>query len=401
MAKALRLLKFDTAHPEGYLQRLQQQRAAELVPLGYEDYYRWLMELRVGMSDFLTYPMNQAGWVAREFWAKDRLLMRKLAASGEVESVGLTDRVRFGLQHALSLSLRDVASFRWGLGSDLKKRYWLISRYIESFRPDVIFVREPAHIDGEFFNRFRDRCALVALIGCNTNHAQHWDPHRYDALFTLTGEYDRFFKVQGLNSHLFKYGVDERVLHEVTGLPKKHDCTFVGFLGQPSQSRKTKLMNAVAGAVGFKWWGVKGSDISQFPSLERTWQGEKAGLEMLEIYRQSKIVLNDYVDMAGGTNVNIRTKEVLGVGSLLLTRQADNIRELEQEGALATFRDADECVVKIRHFLANDVEREQISAKGLQVALQKFNYRDIANRVMDVISEAYERKRPRLKPWRS
>jgi spore maturation protein CgeB len=144
---------------------------------------------------------------------------------------------------------------------------------------------------------------------------------------------------------------------------------------------------------------VKGSDISQFPSLERTWQGEKAGLEMLEIYRQSKIVLNDYVDMAGGTNVNIRTKEVLGVGSLLLTRQADNIRELEQEGALATFRDADECVVKIRCLLENDEEREKIAARGLHVALERFNYRDIAKRVMEVISEAHEKKCGRLKPW--
>lgn len=401
MAKALRLLKFDTAHPEGYLQRLQQQRAAELAPLGYEDYYRWLMELRVGMSDFLTYPMNQAGWVAREFWAKDRLLMRKLAGSGEIRGVGLPGRLRFALQHALSLSLLDVASLRWDRRRDLERRYWLIRHYIESFRPDVIFIREPAHIDGEFFDRFRDRCALVALIGCNTNHAQHWDPHRYDAVFTLTSEYDRFFKVQGLNSHLFEYGVDERVLGEVSGLPKEHDCTFVGFLGQPSQSRKSELLENVARAVEFKWWGVKGSNISQFPSLERAWQGETAGLEMLKIYRQSKIVLNDYVDMAGGINVNIRTKEVLGVGSALLTREADNIRDLERGGALATFRNADDCVAKIRCLLENDEEREKTAARGLHVALERFNYRDIAKRVMEVISEAHEKKCGRLKPWRS
>ncbi len=399
MGKALRLLKFDTAHPEGYLQRLQQERSSELESLDYAAYYRWLMELRVGMSDFLTHPMNEAGWVAREFLAKDRLLMRKLAESGEIQGVGLSGRLRFAAQHASSLSLFDIVSLRWDRRRDLERRYWLMRRYIESFKPDVIFVREPAHIDGEFFDRFRDRCALVALIGCNTNHAQHWDPHRYDAVFTLTGEYDRFFKIQGLNSHVFEYGVDERVFTEVSDLPKKFDCTFVGFLGQSTQSRKSELLERVAAAVDFKWWGVKGPDIGKYPALERSWQGETAGLEMLKIYRQSKIVLNDYVDMAGGTNVNIRTKEVLGVGSMLLTREAANIMHLEQEGALATFKDADECVAKIKYYLADETSRKAIASKGLATALEKFNYRHIASRVMEVIAEVHDRKKMRLKPW--
>jgi hypothetical protein len=399
MAKSLRLLKFDTAHPEGYLQHLQRQCAAELAPMDYEEYYRWLMGLRVGMSDFLTHPMNQAGWVTREFLPKDRLLMRKLAESGEVKGIGLSGRFRFGAQHALSLSLLDIVCLRWGRRRDLERRYWFMRRYIESYKPDVIFVREPAHIDGEFFDRFRDRCALVALIGCNTNHAQHWDPHRYDAVFTLTGEYHRFFKIQGLNSHIFDYGVDERVISEVSGLPKKFDCTFVGFLGQATQSRKSELLERVAAAVDFKWWGVKGPDMGKYPALERSWQGETAGLEMFQIYRQSKIVLNDYVDMAGGTNVNIRTKEVLGVGSMLLTREATNITHLEQEGALVIFKNADDCVSKLRHYLADETSREDIASKGLATALKKFNYRDSACQVMDVIADAHDRKKIRLKPW--
>ena len=399
MGKALRLLKFDAVHPEGYLQRLQQERCRELASLDYNAYYRWLMGLRVGMSDFLTHPMNEAGWVAREFLTKDRLLMGKLTASGEIEGVGLPGRFCFGAKHALSLSLLDLVCLRWHRRRDLEKRYWLMRRYIEGFKPDVIFVREPAHIDGKFFECFRNRCVLVALIGCNTNHVQHWDPHRYDAVFTLTEEYDRFFKVQGLNSHLFEYGVDERVVSEVSGLPKKFDCTFVGFLGQPTQSRKSELLEKVAAAVNFKWWGVKGPDMAKYPALEHSWQGETAGLEMLKIYRQSKIVLNDYVDMAGGTNVNIRTKEVLGVGSMLLTREASNIMHLERDGVLATFINAEDCIAKVRRYLANETDREAIAAKGLSRALAIFNYRDISRRVMNIIEAQHESKRFRLSAW--
>lgn len=404
MDKSLRLLKFDSAHPEGCLQRLQQQRSAELASLDYKGYYEWLMDLRLGMSDFLTHPMNEAGWVAREFLAKDRILMRKLGQAGEIARAGLGGRLQFALRQALSLPVSDAVSFRWTRGADLQWRYWLIRNYVATFRPDVIFVREPAHIDGDFFNAFRDKCTLVALIGCNTNHAQHWDPHRYDVVFTLTEEYQRFFTIQGINSHVFEYGVDDRLQRQVSGLPKKYDCTFVGFLGQPTQSRKTELMDHLASRIEFKWWGVKGSEISKFPALLATWQGEVAGLEMFQIYKQSRIVLNDYVDMAGGANVNIRTKEVLGVGSMLLTREADNVRGLEAGGALVTFRDADDCVSKARHYLAHDPEREKIAECGLQTALQRFNYRSIARNVMSIIGQAHEKKnavRRGPSAWRS
>jgi len=72
---------------------------------------------------------------------------------------------------------------------------------------------------------------------------------------------------------------------------------------------------------------------------------------------------------------------------------------LEQEGALATFKDADDCVAKVKYYLADETSREAIASKGLATALEKFNYRQIARRVMDVIAEAHDRKKIRLKPW--
>jgi spore maturation protein CgeB len=83
---------------------------------------------------------------------------------------------------------------------------------------------------------------------------------------------------------------------------------------------------------------------------------------------------------------------VFGVGSFLLTRAAEALRSLEAEGALSTFADADDCVGKIKHYLMNEEERERIAARGLQVALRDFNYKDIARKMMDVIAELYTRK---------
>jgi spore maturation protein CgeB len=130
--------------------------------------------------------------------------------------------------------------------------------------------------------------------------------------------------------------------------------------------------------------------LAKYPALERTWQGETAGIDMLRIYKQSRVVLNDYVDMAAGTNVNMRTKEVMSVGSMLLTRRAANIESLERTRALATFGDAEECVGKIRHYLAHDAEREVVAAKGLRIALRDFNYRDISAKMRQVLESKVE-----------
>jgi len=113
---------------------------------------------------------------------------------------------------------------------------------------------------------------------------------------------------------------------------------------------------------------------------------------MLKIYKQSKVVLNDYPDFMQGHSNNMRNMEVFSVGSFLLTRAAEALRSLEKEEAVATFKDADDCVAKLRHFLANEAEREAVAKKGHRLALEKFNYRDIGRRVMGVIEEEYERK---------
>jgi class 3 adenylate cyclase len=84
--------------------------------------------------------------------------------------------------------------------------------------------------------------------------------------------------------------------------------------------------------------------------------------------------------------------EVFMSGSMLLTRAAGHVDQLERDGALATFDTAASCIAKARHYLAADAEREAIAAKGQALARARFNYRDIVRRVMDVIGEAYERK---------
>lgn len=392
----LKLLKLGSFHPPSYLEAKQAAERERISGIGYEDYYRWLMALRNGTSDSFTHHMNDAGWEAREFVTIDDVLLEKLGQAGETQRRGM---VRSLLEYAGSLSVRDAVRLRWGVNYNRYRRHERVADYIRKFQPDVLFIREPCHLDGRMFDQFRDKCLIVSLIACQTNHPWNWEAHRSDVIFTFTEDYRRFFKVQGITSEVVPVGFDERVADELASLPKAYNCTFVGYLGVPAQRMKTQLLEEVAQKVPFQWWGVKGEEMARYPALERAWQGEAAGIDMLRIYRQSKIVLNDYPDFMQGHSNNLRNMEVFMSGSMLLTRAALNLERFEEEGGLVTFETAESCVAKAKHYLVADAEREAIAGKGQQLARERFNYRDIVRGMMETIAEAHEKRRTRLGGW--
>jgi hypothetical protein len=396
MRQKLRLLKFDSVHPYDFLHRKQAQDRQRLLGLSYEEYYAWLMAQRLGMSDFLTFYMNEAGWRAREVVPVDEILLEKLPVSVRPSA---RKRAHQLLRRIASSPVKDFLTLRSINENEQIRRENKYEAYINSFKPDVIFIREPCHVDGRFWDRFRDRCLIVGFTGCTTLDPWNWNTHRHDVIFTLTEEYLNFFRAEGVESHLFSYGIDERLARDLSGAGKKYDCAFVGYLGVLDQRVKTKLMESIAQQVDFKWWGIKGPEIDEQSALHKTWQGPVAGIDMFRIYKESKIVVNEYPEMAMSKNVNMRTMEVLNVGSFLLTRAASNIEWLEKAGALVTFNSPEDCLKKIKHYLADEGSREKIAAQGLQTALENFNYRDITRGVMQVISAAYEKKRSKLKPW--
>jgi len=396
MTHPLRVLKFDSVYPFDVLRKKQMLNKHLLRNLSYEDYYGWLMRQRLNLSDFLTYYMDEAGWLAREVISLDDVLLEKLPVTFRPSAAA---RMRESLRRLASSSLVDLLGFKLLKQRSRLRREYRLSNYIETFRPHVLCVREPSQMKGAFWERFRERCLIVAFTGCVTLDTWDWNAHRYDVIFTLTEEYRNFFSVEGIESHLFGYGVDERLASEVKADTKSYDCSFVGYLGTPDQRAKTKLMEFIAQHIDFKWWGVIGPEISERSALYKAWQGPVAGIEMFCVYKQSKIVVNEYPEMAASKNVNMRTMEVLDVGSFLLTRAASNIEWLEEAGALVTFRSPEDCLNKIKHYLADDAARERIAAQGLRTALEHFNYRDITRGVMEVISAAYDKKRSKLKPW--
>lgn len=369
----MKLLKFDIIHPNHYLQKKQQEWKEDLDKLSLEDYHDKLVKLRSNFSDFYTYSFSQLGWEAREFFPSDNIYLEKVAQNLFGNSL-IIERVKNQLKNKLY-----PIEERW--------KYFIIREYIKNYNPDILFIREAVGISSRFWREFSNKKLVVARLSAPL--PADWSPFDFDVIYTDVPIYQKLFDFNNIK-HYFNYnGFDKRVLDELETTDKVYDITFVGGLGINAFKDRTQLMNEIAKSddIKFCWWGYKTSKIQE--SLNNTHQGITGGLEMFQVYKNSKIVLNDYIGIAENVALNQRMYEVMGVGSLLLTRYSDDITKFFPSDILITYRNAAECLDKIHYFLKNEKEREEIAKLGQSYILEHFSYLKNMQQVKSELTKEY------------
>jgi len=371
----LRLLKFDTVNPEKYLLEKLAENSQKISGFGKKELLDWIISLRCNFSDFYTYNLKNLGWEAEEFIVSD-LYFEKAAKEiydGMLPFKKLKESFKDGIR---------PLKHRW--------RRRVLVDYIKRFKPDVIFVREVIGIPSDFWKYFNDRALIVSRLAASL--PLNWSPLDWDLIFTSTLTFRNFFSINKVSSVINQNGFDERLINEVKNDGKKYDFTFVGGLGRRYWKKRTECAEYLASNTNFKWWGIKGSDIGESNSLSKSYNGIKSGIEMMQIYKDSKIVFNDYGEIAEGEAVNQRIFEVMGIGSLLLTRHADNIKKIFPPDTHVMFKDERDCADKVNYFLKNEKEREEIAANGQRFILENFNYKNIMKELDIFLKKKFNEK---------
>jgi 2-polyprenyl-3-methyl-5-hydroxy-6-metoxy-1,4-benzoquinol methylase len=142
-------------------------------------------------------------------------------------------------------------------------------------------------------------------------------------------------------------------VHARHDVPKRYDVCFVGNVFSGPRSDLLRLLQA---------------------HFRNTFVGRCYFEEMARAYSAARVVFNRSVL----NDVNMRVFEAAACGSLLLTNDlSDNGQaELFRDGMhLATYRDAEELLDKVRFYLARDEARERIAAAGRAEALARHTYR--------------------------
>lgn len=261
----------------------------------------------------------------------------------------------------------------------------ILAAQVKQFRPDVFFCLAAERIGGEFLESIKGYYLLsvvqhaAPLTNCNFKG--------YDVVLSSLPNQVQWFREQGLRSELLKLGFEPAVLSRLKDQGKPLSATFVGGLSAV-HSQGNKLLETLCSKSLIRVWGYGLESLPQESAVRKCYMGQAWGQEMYQVLKDSKIALNRHIDVAENCANNLRLYETTGVGTMLLTDYKDNLSELFEPGKeVACYRDANECIEKIKYYLQHDNERQTIARAGQERTLREHTYYHRMEELVDIVSK--------------
>jgi spore maturation protein CgeB len=302
-----------------------------------------------------------------------------------------------------------------GISTDVNQE--ILFEQVRSFNPDILWIENLAGISFEWLTRIRHTLKNIKLIvgyHCSPFNKKVLDSlHAIDLIITCTPGLKTEFEKIGKRAFLVYHGFDKDILPRISGDTEiiKNDFIFSGSLisGGDFHSSRIKLIERIIEEninIGLyvdleKDYRIKAkqsifllntflknlrlgnlinkssilnygkSRVNSYSSALKNLKRQPVyGIEMLNLFRQSKIVLNYHIGVAGEYAGNMRMFEVTGVGSCLLTDNKKNLQELfDTEREVVAYDGEDDCIAKVNWLLDHEEERKKIALAGRQKTL--------------------------------
>ncbi len=297
----------------------------------------------------------------------------------------------------------------------------ILRRQIASFRPEVLFVEDHLLFTGDFVRQVRAECPSIrlVLVWCGSPIRSFDVFHAADLALSNVPELRRQITEGGGKCEYLAHAFDPVVLERLpAGGGKRFDLSFIGLIVAQAgfHNRRAELVRRLlvdANLTLFsgvwlpsEWQRARhfvkrtalralGREAGTFfgytlsAEARRNIRPPVFGLEMFRVLRESKVALNNHIDVSAGSASNMRLFEVTGMGSCLLTDWKDNIRELfEPDTEVATYRSVEECVEKAKWLLENESAREEMARAGQARTLRDHSFANRARRLDEIIRGA-------------
>jgi spore maturation protein CgeB len=359
----MRVLIVDTCYPAFLASHYESNPGLEQRP--YDEQWRALMDTFFGTADSYSHYLGELGHDAHEVVVNAEPLQRAWAR-----------------EHGRGASL--LGRLRRRAGSDL------VLAQAEWFEPDVVYVQHIGFLPPETMAVLKAQSRLlVGQIASEAPEAEHFQ--HLDLVLTSFPHYVSRFRSEGIASEYFRIGFDPRVLDRLGEVKPSHDVVFVGALGRLQHARGNDLLERAAERVPIDFWGYDLGHRPRTSPFVGRYHGEAWGLDMLQVLASARIAVNRHIDVAEDNANNMRLYEATGVGSLLLTDAKQNLGELFDVGReVIAYRDEDELVEAVEHFLAHEDERAAVAAAGQRRTLREHTY-EVRMRELADILDAYLR----------
>lgn len=313
---------------------------------------------------------------------------------------------------------------------DPDKKWDILFDQIKTFKPDVLWIENLSYVTPGFIKHLRNEIPAIRLIAAN-----HCSPFNskvleslgeVDFVITCTPGLKTSIENLGRKSYLVYHGFDSDLLRRTNGekTAPLNDFIFSGSLitGGDFHTQRIRLIERILEEkvpIGLyvnleKAYRIKAKQaiylFSKFVNkigLEKSFERFQIlkygktrvesysdtlmnhikppvfGIDMLELFISSKIVLNFHIGIAGDYAGNMRMFEVTGVGSCLLTDNKKNMPELFNiDSEVVVYDNEEDCVAKVKWLLDHEEEREKIALAGQKKTLQ---YHTVENRCKTIV----------------
>ncbi len=388
----MRLLKIGVYYP-AYLEQFYAERPG-LSARSYAAQHAALMDDCFGSSDFWTRALGTLGYETCDLVANAGPMQRAWAP-----------------EHGFAFDESD----------------WLFditAAQVKDFRPEVLIVADYSTVTAAFLRRLKDSCPSLRLVlgWCGAPYGDGSVFAECDVVLSCVPELVAHFREVGHRSRHVNHAFEPRVLEKLDDrAAPPADFVFIGSIVKSERFHlgREQLLSRLVAETDLQIW----SEVAPRPSPRQIFGDMKRraarlflgdamtstspppsqvderilsrarpplfGLKMFRQLRAGRVALNTHIDISPTSASNMRLFEATGVGTCLLTDWRANLAELfEPDAEVVAYRDAAECVEKVRYLLAHETERRRIAAAGQRRTLREHTFARRAAQIDDIIREA-------------
>jgi hypothetical protein len=369
-----------------YLQQFYARHPG-LTASSYAAQHAALIEGCFGSSDFWTKALTRLGYETCDLIANAEPLQRTWAAER-------------GLKF-------DEADWLFGI----------TEAQVRDFRPDVLIVADYSTVTAAFVRRLREVCPSLRLVlgWCGAPYSDGSVFGECDVVLSCVPELVSHFRETGHRSRHVNHAFEPRVLEKLDAQSAPTaDFVFIGSVVKYEQFHlgREKLLARLVEETGLQIWSEVGPpppSPSRLRRAARLLLGGAAksspqssvdariarrarpplfGLDMFRQLQAGRVALNTHIDISTHSASNMRLFEATGVGACLLTDWKENLVELfEPDAEVVAYREADECVEKVKYLLGHESRRRDIAAAGQRRTLRDHTFASRAALIDDIVRE--------------
>jgi hypothetical protein len=237
---------------------------------------------------------------------------------------------------------------------------------LQEFSPDIVFFLNVNLVTPGLASWIKAQGWFLAGQHASPLPPKGWLTH-FDYLVSALPWQVDFFRNLGVVTDNLALGIprDFVVEDSLDFSERSIDISFIGSVGRHHRNSTELLRRVGAEFPGLRIFTTASPRKLRALGLGPFYAGEAFGKDAMNVYRNSKVVLNRHIAMARGFAVNFRMFEATASGAVLVTERAPNLNDffVEGEEALA-YSSIDEACDQIHQVLSDAEAGRRISVAG-------------------------------------